>query len=166
MSFIDEVENFGKSVEAFMDFAKDLEDKERKLIKDKQGLRETKESIDKRVVEVKTRQSQAEVALDETKKRKEAIVIANEKREEGLKLLEKKQKSVDKAIKKLGDLEEKEALLVEREEKADKLIKELNDKEDLIKKEKVIARDRQLLLDRREKTLEAKQARVQRYLET
>jgi len=142
----------------------ELEQKDKTLNEFKKKVVLERELLHKKEAELLKKQSTVEVMIGGIEEKRKIADIKIKKADDRGIEIEEKEKVIDEKMSKLLDLEEIDKDLKKREEELDLKSKDLETSLALLKKEKVVVNEMKIILERKEKNLEEKEARVNRYL--
>jgi len=167
-----QLEDLIKSLDALLTEIGRIEANEEHLKRKADIILQKERGLAKREVIVNTNKSKIDVQKEEIgnllKKLEEEKKELNQlkaKREEQKKILISKEEEVDRKVTELSALEEKKKEIDDREEELIKEKEGIDQREVMVKKEKMLARKRKEALDIRERTLKAKQTKLQKFLD-
>lgn len=171
-SYKEKLSDLIKSLDVLLTDVQRVEAQEAHLARKGEIILQKEKGLARREVVLAEGKSKVEVLNEEQKnlikareeKEKDLGKVA-ERVEEKKKGLIAKGKIIDGKVSELSGLEETKKELDEREKELIKEKAEIIEKESLIKKEKMLARKRKEALDVRDRTLKAKQAKLQKFLD-
>lgn len=142
----------------------ELEQKDKSLNEFKKKVVVERELLHKKEAELLKKQSTVEVMIGGIEEKRKIAEDREKKAQEAVEKLKAQEKVVDEKLEKSINLEGKLKDLEVKQKKVDEQAKELEELAKLLKREKIVDRERKELLDIREKKLDRDREKIQRYL--